>query len=184
MIRINLLPVRAERKKESLRQQALLGVGALLILAAFLVVWQLKVKIDIDDYRAKVAQQKVEITRLQSVIAQVEEFKKKKRELEDKIKVISSLEARQRGPVRMLRELALIIPDKMWIDSMSNSGGALSLSGVAIDNQTIARFMTLMEANPIFSSVQLQLTKQVVHKGGAALKQFSINAVVSFEKEG
>jgi len=184
VIRINLLPVRAERKKESLRQQLLLGVGAILILAACLAVWRFKIEIDIDDHRDKVAHQKQEIIRLQGVIDQVTEFKRKKKELEDKIKVISSLEARQRGPVRMLRELAEIIPEKMWIESMNNSGGALSLSGVAIDNQTIAKFMTDMEKSPIFSSVQLQLTKQIVYKGGAALKQFSINASVSFEKEG
>ncbi len=183
MIRINLLPVRAEKKRETLRQQALLAVGILLILAAGIVTVHLTLTAQIDDLEQRIASRRAEISRLKAIIGEVQEFKKKKRALEEKIEVISKLEARQRGPSRVLHELATIIPEKIWIEKLKDSGGALSLEGIAIDNQTIARFMTSMEASPLFQGVRLEVTRQV-NRGGVNLKSFAIRAGVVYPKAG
>jgi len=183
MIRINLLPVRAEKKRETLRQQGLLAVGWILVLAAVIGSVHLMVGNDIAEMQTRIAQSKAEIARLQAVIGEVKEFKKKKKDLEDKIQVITQLEQRQRGPVRVLHELAKIIPEKVWIERMKDTGGALSVEGYAIDNQTIARFMTDLESSPWFQAVRLEVTKQVT-KGGVSLKSFSLKASVAYPKAG
>jgi len=183
MIRINLLPVRAEKKRESLRQQLVLGVAALLLLFAGIGVVHVMLSSDIADLQTRIVQRRAEISRLQGIIGEVKEFKKKKRELEEKIEVIAQLEARQRGPVRVLDELARIIPKDLWVEKLKDSGGALSLEGYAIDNQTIARFMTSMEASPWFRGVRLEVTKQVT-RSGVDLKSFSLKASVAYRKAG
>jgi type IV pilus assembly protein PilN len=180
MIRINLLPVRAEKKKETLRQQALVAIAILLALGAAIATVHLTLGSEIDDLQARVATRRAEITRLRSVIGEVKEFKKKKQELEEKIQIIGSLEAQQRGPVRVLDELARIIPKKVWIERLKDSSGALALEGVAIDNQTIARFMTLMQSSPWFRDVRLQVTRQV-SRGGVSLKSFSIRSAIVYQ---
>lgn len=183
MIRINLLPVRAEKKRESLRRQLVLGLAVFLLLCAGLAGVHLMLRSDIQDLQVRIAQRQAEITRLQAIIGEVREFRKKKRDLEEKIEIIAQLEARQRGPVRVLDELARIVPKDIWIEKLKDTGGALSLEGYAIDNQTIARFMTSMEESPWFQGVRLDVTKQVT-KGGVNLKSFSIRASVAYRKAG
>ncbi|MEW6488950.1 MAG: PilN domain-containing protein [Thermodesulfobacteriota bacterium] len=183
MIRINLLPVRAEKKRESLRQQVVLGVAVLVLLGIGIGAVHVMLTNDIADLQTRIAQRRAEISRLQGIIGEVREFRKKKRELEEKIEVIAQLEARQRGPVRVLDELARIVPKEIWIEKLKDSGGALSLEGFAIDNQTIARFMTSMEASPWFRGVRLEVTRQVA-KGGVNLKAFTIRASVAYREAG
>ncbi|GAB4267282.1 MAG: PilN domain-containing protein [Deferrisomatales bacterium] len=183
MIRINLLPVRAEKKKESLRQQALLAAALVVVLGAGIALVHTMLGSDIADMERRIEARNEEIARLQAKIGEVRQFKKKKRELERKIGVIADLEKRQRGPVRVLHELARIIPEKMWLEKLKDSGGALALEGIAIDNQTIARFMTRMEASPWFQGVRLEVTRQVV-RSGVNLKSFSIRASVAYPKTG
>jgi len=183
MIRINLLPVRAEKKKESVRQQALLAAGALVALGAVLGGVHLTLGASISEMQGRITQRSAEIKRLQGIIGEVKEYKEKKRELEEKIAVIGGLEARQRGPSQILHELAVLVPEKLWIETAKDQGGALSLSGVAIDNQTIAQFMTKLEASNWFEGVRLDETRQV-SRGGASLKSFSIKASVVYPKAG
>ncbi|MBI5017415.1 MAG: PilN domain-containing protein [Deltaproteobacteria bacterium] len=183
MIRINLLPIRAEKKRESLRQQALVAAGAVALLGAGILGVHVTLGSDINDLQQRIGERKAEISRLQKVIGEVSVYKKKKRDLEEKIAVISGLEARQRGPSQILREIAQLTPEKMWLESLKDNGGSLSLEGVAIDNQTIAQFMTKLEASPWFEAVRLEVTRQVT-RGSANLKAFSIKANVVYAKAG
>ena len=183
MIRINLLPVRAEKKRESLRQQALVVVALVALLAGGIVAVHTMLVNDITQMEGHIAERKAEIARLDAKIGKVRQYKKKKRDLEEKISVISTLEAQQRGPSQVFYELTQIIPEKLWVESLKDSGGALSLQGVAIDNQTIARFMTRMEASQWFQGVRLEVTKQV-SRGGASLKSFSLKASIVYPKAG
>jgi type IV pilus assembly protein PilN len=183
MIRINLLPIRAEKKREILRQQGLIAIGIVLLIAAVIAGVHMTLASDISDLRQRIADRRAEIARLQAVIGEVREFRKKKRELEEKISVIAGLEERQRGPSQVLHELAVLVPEKLWIESLKDKGGSLSLEGVAIDNQTIAQFMTKLEASPWFEGVRLEVTKQVA-RGGASLKSFSVKAAIVYPKAG
>ena len=183
MIRINLLPVRAEKRKEVARQQLVLAVGIVVVMAAGIVAVDWTLRSDIANVQAQIKQRKARIAQLQKQIGEVKAYKKKKRDLEEKIGVIAKLEARQRGPVRVLDELARLMPEKMWIERLSDASGALSLDGFAIDNQTIARFMTRLQASPRFSGVRLEVTRQVT-RAGVNLKSFSIRASVVYPKAG
>lgn len=183
MIRINLLPVRAEKKKESLRQQGLVIVALVLALTGGILVVHTMLGRDISRVEARITSRKAEIARLDAKIGKVRQFKKKKRDLEEKISVIQKLEDQQRGPSQVLYELTQIIPEKLWIESLKDSGGSLSVKGIAIDNQTIARFMTQMEASEWFQGVRLEVTKQVA-RGSASLKSFSLTVSVVYPKAG
>jgi type IV pilus assembly protein PilN len=183
MIRINLLPVRAEKKKDALRQHALFAVGMLSILGAVIAGVHLALGSQVSDFERRIGERKAEIARLQAVIGEVREFKSKKKALEEKISVIAGLEQRQHGPAQVLYELAKLVPEKLWVESWKDAGGALSLEGVAIDNQTIAQFMTAMQASPWFSGIRLEVTRQAT-RGGADLKSFSIKASVTYAKAG
>ncbi|NOY44450.1 MAG: hypothetical protein GXP50_03215 [Deltaproteobacteria bacterium] len=183
MIRINLLPVRAERRREVLRRHAVMVAVLVVALVGAIVTVDSMIRSDIAEARQRIAARKAEISRLQKVIGEVKEFRKKKRDLEEKLEVIARLEERQRGPSRVLYEIARLIPQKMWLERLRDTGGAMTLEGYAIDNQTIARFMTALERSPLFRGVRLEVTRQV-NKGGVNLKSFTIQTTIVYPKAG
>jgi Tfp pilus assembly protein PilN len=110
MIKINLLSegkrpaaVRKARGAGEVRELALwmLLLGALLgVLAAAGYWWYLNGKL--KEKQEEVAQAQKEVDALQAVIKEVEDFKRKKKNLADKIAVINELKSNQRGQVRVM----------------------------------------------------------------------------------
>jgi type IV pilus assembly protein PilN len=74
--------------------------------------------------------------------------------------VIKELERNKTGPVRLLDEIATAVPkDKLWLTSLKESGGMLTLTGTAMDNETVALFMTNLEQSEHVSTVDLQSSR-------------------------
>ena len=77
-----------------------------------------------------------------------------------KLKVIQQLEENKTGPVRLLDEISEAVPkEKLWLKSLSENKGVLTLEGSAMDNDTVARFMTNLERAEHITSVDLKSTK-------------------------
>lgn len=75
-------------------------------------------------------------------------------------------------------ELSERIPEKVWIESLDKSGRNLKMTGVALDNETIANFMTQLERSRYFGGIELEVTEQV-DRGGLKLKKFSLRCSTS-----
>ena len=178
MIRINLLPVREERRKASARQLALVLIAAVVgsVLLSGALHW--KVRHDIASARemAQITQQ--EIDRFGPQLKQVEEFKKTKAEIEQKLDVIQGLNEARSGPVHMLDELATHTPDRIWISKVSVHGGRLSMEGMSLDNELVALFLTALEESPYFKDVELVQT-QAKEKDGFRLNAFEVSGVMT-----
>jgi type IV pilus assembly protein PilN len=162
MVKINLLPIRSElRKKALIEHLALLGLCVVLI---FILSWfvQTSVTNKRDLLQQEMTNTKLEIARLTVEAGEIEKFKQQKKELERKLDIIKDLNAKKTGPVAVLDQLSLIIPEKAWITSLNNSGNSITLDGVAIDNPTIATFMKSLQASPYFQGVELVLTQKEV----------------------
>ena len=179
MIRINLLPVRAKKKRNTSIYQlvAMSGVLMVSLVAAFTVhtIFQSRV----EERQAKVAANEIEIKRLETIIGEVNELDKQKNRLLNQLAVIDKLEKGKRGPVRVLDELSNSIPKRVWINSFREQAGTLSLTGAAIDNADISEFMRAMQKQPYFSEIQLKFT-QADLKDGATVYNFEINCKVDY----
>lgn len=160
MVKINLLPIKSE-----LRQKALIEHVTLLCLCVvliFILSWfvQTSVNHKKEMLRQEVANTKLEITRLTAEAGEIEKFKQQKQELDKKLDVIKELNAKKTGPVEILDQLSLLIPEKAWITSVNNTGNNLILNGMAVDNPTIAFFMKNLQSSSHFQGVELELTQQ------------------------
>ena len=174
MIRINLLPVRAAQKKEHLRSQiVLLALSAVLMLAACAAIYvSLSVKVNgvKDDIQTKQA----EVVRLKKAIGEVGRFKKLQADLRGKLDVLDQLKAKRSGPVRLLDELSNAMPDKVWIKSFSEKGGAVSISGTGLTEVNVADFLQRLEASPYYRGIELKVIEQKT-EGGRKVERFSIS---------
>ena len=68
-----------------------------------------------------------------------------------------------------------MVPGRMWLKSFSAMGNAVKLSGTAIDNKTVADFMTNLQKVEQFSAVNLLQTSRQVFQKDIIFKSFSIN---------
>ena len=183
MITINLLPVRAARKKENIRRQVSVFLLCVVFLVCALAYVTLSMSRKISRIDRNIETTEVELKKYQAKAQQAANIRKKLKKLKEKMDIIVKLEANRTGPVRLMDALTdLVIADKMWLTSLNESGGNMKLAGVATDNKTIADFMTNLEGSPYFSSVDLISSKQAATKEQQTLKQFTIICQVSNEE--
>jgi type IV pilus assembly protein PilN len=160
MIKINLLPFRAARRKENIRRQItiyVLSVVLVLLVGGYLFLNLTSTLSELADEKAA---QKKELDKYADTIKKIKAITKKVAEIEEKLGVIKELEKNKTGPVRLLDEIAMAVPkDRLWLTSIQENKGTLSLNGTAMDNDTVALFMTNLEKSPQITSVDLKSTK-------------------------
>jgi type IV pilus assembly protein PilN len=176
MIRINLLPVRAARKKENIRWQV--SVFFLMVLFGFVVMAYMAVSLtrNISNMNAKIEQAEKELKDLEILSKKVHEIKDKLTKLQAKMDVIQRLEVNRTRSVRILDSLTgLVVADRMWLTNLTEKNGAVNMKGMAMDNKTIADFMKRLEGSPFFDAVNLVTSKQVQKtKTAGKFKEFTI----------
>jgi len=177
MIRLNLLPFRAARKKENVRRQV--SVIILSLIFAIIVMSYLFVTLNnkISDLNVKIKETNIEVKKYNKINKKIAGIKKKLNILKKKKKVIDSLELNRKEPVRLLDAMTkLIVARRMYFKSFSSKGNTVKVSGIAIDNQTVADFMSRLQKSRLFRSVKLGPIKQKRVKK-ANLKTFQITCV-------
>jgi len=90
------------------------------------------------------------IKRLEDIIGKVNDIEKRQTKLKQKLDVIDKLRKQKTGPVRMLDSLASIIPKEVWLTSLEEKSGRLSIVGQAKSNDDLATFIFQLNASPYF----------------------------------
>lgn len=165
MIRINLLPVKAAQKKEMLKGQLLVVCLVLIITGAACASVYMHFLNKIQDAQAEIDQKRFEISKLMKTIGEVNQFKKRQKELRAKLDVMEKLETARSGPVRLLDDLYRTMPEKLWLTSFSEKGGNVKIEGVGVNEETVALFMRNLEASEFYSNVDLKVTQLSEQKG-------------------
>jgi len=184
MVRINLLPVKVSRKKEAGKQQLVLF--AVILVAGLLgnYVWASQRSGVLKDARAAVDRKKAEIAQLERIIGEVKNIRAQQEELKKKLDVLDKLKAGRSGPVRMLDELATIIPKRLWLKRMDEKGGtSVAFEGTAATIDDVSAFMAALKTSKHFSAVELRRTSATGAKAGPGnvkLVDFTITAAVTY----
>jgi len=177
MIRINLLPVREARRKANLQQFGLMVALALGVAIAGIVLFHLSMMHEISNAQSTVAQMKQQIDAFKPQLAQVEQYRAKKADIERKLGVIHDLDRSRSGPVHVLDELSSHAPERLWLTSMEAVSSGLTLQGMSLDNEVVATFMKALEDSPYFQDVELRST-ELAERDGLKLNKFEIHAML------
>lgn len=177
MIRINLLPVRAAQKKERLRSQGMILLLSVIgVVAVCTLVW-MSLSAKVDAVNKEVQFKTSEIARLKTIIGKVGEIDAKKADLQAKLAVLDKLKANRSGPGRLLDEISRVIPDKVWIKTFSEAGGAVSITGTGLTEAVVADFLDALEKSDYYMNVELDVLEQK-EVSGRSLQSFSIRCNV------
>lgn len=182
MIKINLLPFRAARKKENIRRQV--SIFCLLILLSLAGLYFITTTIDakIKDLQTKNAAIKQEIEAYKARANKANQLKKDLEILESKLAIVDTLKKDRKKPFELFDQLTeLVIPERMWLTSLDSRPAALSLKGIAYDNPTVADFMKKIESRDSFSAVNLKNTKIKPFKDDLQLIEFDMDCIKTAE---
>ena len=174
MIQINLLPVKAARKREFGKQQLVLfGV----LIAAAIVgnyLWLNSVDAQLQDVEKRIASTRAEIAQLEKTIGEVKSIKDEKKALEDKLKILDTLKKGRTGPVKVLDELTTIIPQRVWLRSYQESAGGVQMEGNAAAYEDLSAFSKKLKGSKHFSNVVIKHAAQ--HSDGVVEWVITCNA--------
>ena len=141
MIRINLLPVRAVKKREMGRQVLVLFAMVLLGAGVGNYFWYADRNAELKTHRQGVTTTKAKIAELEKIIGEVTNINTRKAEVEKKLSVLDSLRRGRNGPVRMMDALASATPKKLWVKTFTEAGSAVAIEGSAVSHDEVAEFM-------------------------------------------
>jgi type IV pilus assembly protein PilN len=182
-MRINLLPREKVKKKSPYLDQGVFAVlSVCLAIVIVLGIW-FYLQRSADALERKILDTKNELQKLKRDEEKIAEHKKKTALLEQKVKVIEQLEENKSGPAKILASLATeVISGRMWLNTLKCQGAKLALEGVAVDNETIAQFMTSLEGAHEFENVELQFAEETKIEN-YLIKKFSLTATIKIFKE-
>ncbi len=178
MIRINLLPHRKGPEDIIPRMllSAALSLGAVVIVILF---FHLSLARQISGVENQITAYNEEIKRLKIDTKDVNKFKAEKEDLQRRLNIIYTLQRAKTGPVRVLDELGMALPGKLWLTSLKEKDGRMEVKGIAMDNPTIAQFMTNLEKTGVINNVELVVSQQV-EKKDVKLKEFTLTCQVQY----
>lgn len=186
MIRINLLPTKEAQRAMGRRQQLSLALLGLALAVLVMIIPYILQAHKLSGLDQGIHQLQAEISKLEQQTREVRDLDKKRNELQAKLKVIEDLKQKRIGPVRILEDLSAATPEKLWLVEFSDVNGAATITGMALDNQTIAVFMRQLQNSKYFFEVDLVETSQIepLRGGGggdgASFKKFIIKAHLDY----
>jgi type IV pilus assembly protein PilN len=174
MIRINLLPFRAARKKENIRRQVSIFFLSLAFVFICLFYYNYVLGGKVNKLNVKIATTKTELDKYNKINKEIAEIKRKLENLRKKMEVIAKLQADRHAPSRLLDIMTqAIVAKRMWFTRMESRDRTVNIHGIALDNKTVADFMIRLENCGLFSEVALK-TLKAAKVQNSNLKSFQI----------
>lgn len=178
MIRINLIPFRKARKIENIQRQVSIFAIIFVIIMGGMFYYNMVLNKKITKLDAKVSNIKTEISKVEKQAKQVDQLQKAIKTLKKKIQVIKDLETKRKEAVHLLDNMSLMVTERaslssdtienkdekpykrLWFTNFKAQGDSININGIALDNKTVADFMTRLEASNLFTNVTLKTLKQ------------------------
>ena len=157
MARINLLPWRADRRRQRQKEfLAMLGASALAaVVVSFLIVMFYNQQIDGQNERNTYLRD--QITQVDSKIKEIEELDKKKQKLLARKEVIEQLQANRSQMVHLFDSLVRTIPDGVTLTTIQQNGDLLTLKGRSQSNARVSTYMRNLESSGWMTNPELSV---------------------------
>lgn len=154
-VNINLRPwrriKRAKIKKEYTQQLVVLGLGAIILMACVL-----------QYYKGSIQSQQARNNYLISVekemngkIAEIEELKKKKADILNRMTIINSLQGDRKITVKVLDNLNVLTPKGITLTLLSRTDNKFKFEGVTGKNNDISEFLANLQSAEFFTEPKL-----------------------------
>lgn len=179
MVHINLLPVRQIKQTIKAKNElTALFVALFILLSAFGTIFFFQAS-KTNQLNADIAELNRKKQSYDKTIAEIKKLEQQEATFKKQIGIIRKLENSSALTVHILDEVANLTPsDRMWLRSLKQSGQNLSISGMALDNRTIAQYMEDLKVSGYITRVNL-VNSSLKEYAGRNLKSFSLSCSIS-----
>ena len=182
MIKINLVSVYVPKDRLLVDKQLTTLVGLLIGSIIISLLFYFSVVGQREELTRLLVVEKTEIKRLAVVQIRIEDFEKKKKRRQEILDTIKKLQARRIGPFPFLDDLNVMLPQDIWLTSITETNLTVTVSGFTFSSPAVADLMRSMEASEHFSNIALTEIQQEVVQG-ETLKKFTVTGKWDIEKE-
>lgn len=141
MARINLLPWR-EWERSRLRQRFMLSLVLSLVVGIVLIVWaSFMVSSATSIQQSRNGYLRGQLAQLNRKIESIKKLKKERQSLLRRMDVIEKLEQSRPLVVHLFDQLTRTVPESVYLTSVTNHNGALSIHGVAQSPAGVSTYM-------------------------------------------
>jgi type IV pilus assembly protein PilN len=156
MAHINLLPWREEARKA--RQKNYVSILALVALISFLLFFiiNLYYSASIEGQARRNAFLQSEISVLDARIKEIEILRETKRSLQRRMSLIEQLQSSRNLGTQIMTEVAVIVPNGVYLTSLEKKGVALQIVGKSESNNRLSNMLRQAEQSELFYDAYLQ----------------------------
>lgn len=174
MIRINLLPHRAEKRRKQQLQFIVLSILSLVAGAVVVGMVHAAIAAQISYQERRNEYLKQETAVLDKQIAEIKKLREQIQSLLARKSVVENLQSTRSDVVHLLDQMLRILPEGVHLKSIRQTGQKISLVGLAQSNARVSTLMRAIEDSPWLDSPTL-VEIHATNEGGARLNEFSLN---------
>ncbi|MGH8665021.1 MAG: PilN domain-containing protein [Burkholderiales bacterium] len=174
MIRINLLPHRALKRKALQRQFFVIAAVVALFGAGIWFVVHSLFADRIEDQLARNQYLEQKIVELDKQIVEIQKLREQTAQLLARKKVVESLQANRAEAVHLLDELVRQLPDGVYLKAVKQTGQRVAINGYAQSNARVSTLMRNLESSPWLEHASLVEIKTAL-QNNQRLSEFQLN---------
>ena len=165
MAKINLLPWRAELRKEKQKEFAIMmGIAAVFAIVVWGIVHFYHVQL-IDNQKGRNKYLEEQIVFLDKKIKEIDQLESEKQRLLDKMRAIEQLQSNRPLIVQLFDELVATLPDGVSLLNFTQKGSSLTVNGVAQSNARVSSYMRNIENSKVLKEPKLIVIQSKDEKG-------------------
>jgi type IV pilus assembly protein PilN len=174
MIRVNLLPHRAEKRKARQLQFIVLSVISLVLGAVLVGFVHAAISTQISYQERRNTYLKQQISILDKQIEEIKKLREQTQALLARKTVVENLQSTRSDVVHLLDQMLRILPDGVYLKSLKQVGYKISLVGYAQSSARVSTLMRSIEDSP-WLDTPLLIEVHASTVGNTRLSEFSLN---------
>ncbi len=174
MIRINLLPHRAEKRKARQVQFIAFSVIALIVGAVVVGLVHVAISAQIEYQERRNQYLSEQIVLLDKQIAEIQQLKAEIAALDARKTVVEKLQSTRSDVVHLLDQMLRTLPEGVHLKTLKQSGNKINLVGYTQSNARVSTLMRSIESSPWLESPTL-IQVVATTAGGARMSEFTLD---------
>lgn len=167
MIRINLLPSK-KKKAFALPPVFIYGITATVVVIIAIITGTFYLNMQVSSKRDEITTKEQKLKKLQAALEEVKNYEKDNKDYREKTNIIEALKKNQIVPLRLLDEVSEMLPKGVWLTSLNDKGGVISIEGFAFTNSELVAYVQNLKGSKYFIEVMLVESRQT------QIEEFSI----------
>jgi type IV pilus assembly protein PilN len=173
MIRINLLPHRAEKRRARQIQFAALSVISLVLGALLVGFVHAAISAQISNQQARNDYLRSETAVLDKQIVEIKKLREQTQALMLRKDAVEKLQSDRADVVHLMDQMLRILPDGVYLRTLKQTGSKISITGYAQSNARISTLMRAVEDSPWLDSPAL-VEIHAASANGARVSEFTL----------